>query len=116
QTTPAVGKVIALRKLEIQQYDFTIIEKNCPIIRFQTTHGKVIEHLDETVCNSSYVGKKIAVVYDARNPRSVSIANGARFLVMGGWGAIGFVGCCLGLFGIGALWNGLLGSVQPESD
>lgn len=116
QTTSAVGTVIALKKLEIQQHDFTVIEKNCPVIRFQTTQGKVVEHLDETVCYSSYVGKKIEVVYDARNPRSVSIANGTRFLVMGGWGVIVFVGCCLGLFGVGALWNGLLGSIQPESD
>ncbi len=116
QTTPAIGTVVAVKKLEIQQYDLSYVEKTCPVIRFQTGNGRTIDYLEEFFCSSFSLGRQVKVMYNPRNPRSAAIANGSRLVTMGGWSAIAFIGLCLGVFGIGALWNGLLGSVQSEPD
>ncbi len=116
QTTPAIGTVISLKKLETHQHDLSVAERNCPVIRFRAKNGKTVDHFEELFCNSSTVGKQVRVVYNAKNPKSVSIANGMRLIAIIGWSATAFIGLCLGVFGIGALWNGLLGSLSVETD
>jgi hypothetical protein len=116
QTTPVIGTVVSVKKLEIQQYDLSYVEKTCPVIRFQAANGRTIDYLEEFFCNSLSLGRQVKVMYNPRNPRSATIANGSRLITIGGWSAIAFIGLCLGVFGIGALWNGMLGSVQSELD
>jgi len=116
QTTPAIGTVIALKKLETQQHDFSSAARICPVIRFKTKTGKTVDYLDDLLCNSTMVGKRVKIMYNVNNPRSVSISNSAKLLAIVVWSATAFIGLCLGVFGVGALWNALAGSLFIEAD